>query len=134
MAEPDRAHWKPVVPESDATVESLDIVKQRIVVRDLVNATARVRLFQLDGTALGTIPLPTVGTVGEGMGEPEGEDFVFSFQSFFVPPALYRYRIDSGRVTAFETLEAGIDSSRRGSRSTAAIRRFSPATAASTSR
>jgi prolyl oligopeptidase len=46
------------------------------------------------------------------MGEPEGEDFVFSFQSFFVPPALYRYRIDTGRVTAFETLDSGIDAGR----------------------
>ncbi len=109
-ADPEKpTEWKQVVAEGEGTIESFDLVKDRLIVRDLVNANARLRVLKLDGTDLGTIPLPTVGAIGGGMGEADGEDFVFDFQSFFVPPALYRYHVPTGKVTAFETLDAGID-------------------------
>ena len=106
---PQRKNWKELIPESDSNLEDFVIVGGKIVTKVLEKASTRLKFFALDGTLGGEIALPTLGTVGELSGEPDGEDLVFDFQSFFTAPRLSRFSLKTGVLEEFERIEANID-------------------------
>ena len=96
---PQPAYWKEVVPESpDAVIEDVTPVGGRLYVTVLKDVTSRLRVYSLDGTAGGEVPLPDLGSVSAVAGEWEGREGFFTFSSFHRPPTIYRYDTASGNA------------------------------------
>ncbi|MDI3341232.1 MAG: prolyl oligopeptidase family serine peptidase [Sphaerobacter sp.] len=107
---PARAAWQEVIPEpAEARIEQVLPVGDRLVVQALERATARLTLHDLEGRLLRTVDLPGLGTVSGLSGEPEGDRAFFRFESFTVPPTLYRCAVDDGTLAAWATVAAPLD-------------------------
>lgn len=88
-----------VVPEDKATLNGASIIGGKLITEYLVDAKTEVRTYDLAGKALGTIPLPGMGSAGGFGGDQKDPETFFSFTSFTRPAAIYRYDTASGAVT-----------------------------------
>jgi prolyl oligopeptidase len=106
----DPSSWRELVPESETVIRSVTPVGDRLFLTEFVDTYARVRIVDLDGGALGEVPLPGRGAIAE---LPYAfmnlnvrlhpEDFLFNFSSLTRSWGTYRYRPGTGEV---ETLSA----------------------------
>ncbi len=121
IGDPDRGKWRTVVPESkDAIVEGgVELVGGRFAVVYLADVQSRVRLFALDGSPKGEIPLPEPGSVtGTGGGtsglsaKNDGNDLFLNFVSFLRPATIYRYDLEQGSLEPFHPPQSPFDASK----------------------
>lgn len=93
---PERENWRTLVPQAEDVIEQVKMVNDQFVVLYLHDAHHRIRRFALDGTFLGEIGLPTLGSIvvmpnwGFNGGRSD-EELFYAFQSFAVPTTIYRY-------------------------------------------
>src|SRR4029077_15505291 len=72
---PQSQFWKQIVPESpDATIENTSLVGGKLCVTVLQNVASHLRVYSLDGTPGGEIPLPGIGSTGGMNGEGAGQE------------------------------------------------------------
>jgi prolyl oligopeptidase len=111
----DRSTWRELLPASETVVRSVELVGDRLLVHELRDTYAHVRVLGLNGTAHGDVPLPGRGTVARGFGpatiagDPEGRDFVFVYSSFAESASIHRYRIDTGEAERLVAPELELD-------------------------
>jgi len=112
-ATPAREGWREIVAaRSDAVLSSVGVTAGHIVLDYLERATARLRLAGLDGSAVREVELPTLGSLfGLGL-EPDGQEVLFGFSSFTVPPSVYRLDPATGESRLWRRVEADIDPER----------------------
>jgi len=82
----------------------------RIAAGYLQRATSSIRIFAADGTHRGDVALPALGTAAAVTGEWEQPDGFFTFESFTLPPTVYRFSVDTGTTTAWASVDAQLDS------------------------
>ncbi len=87
---PKRENWKEIIPQSDAVLQSVGVTGGKLLAQYEHNATSELKLFGLDGKKLADIPLPTIGSVVSAFGRYDRNEVFFGFQSFTVPPSIYR--------------------------------------------
>jgi prolyl oligopeptidase len=116
-ANPARANWKEIIPASDAILQGIGIVDGKILAQYEKNATSQLKLYDLDGKALGDIELPGLGSV-EGLGGRwDRKETFFGFQSFTVPPSVYQVELTSRKTSLWDKVSTpGIDPSQYESR------------------
>jgi prolyl oligopeptidase len=96
-----------VVPESAHRLSSAVMAKDTLVATSLENASDRLLLFALDGSAQGEIPLPGIGSILSIDAEPDDDEVRFVFTSFTQPPTAYLFRLTaSAKATAVKKAEA----------------------------
>jgi prolyl oligopeptidase len=111
-ANPSRENWKEIIPQSDAVLQNANIFGRKILAQYEKNVSSQLNLFELSGKRLGSVELPTIGSVtGLGGRWDRGETF-FGFHSFTVPPSVYQVDLGSRRASLWDKVDApGIDSS-----------------------
>lgn len=97
-AQPEIEHCREVIPEGNSVIEEIVAAGGRLLVSRLENVRSRLWVYDAAGRALREIPLPELGAVSDLTGRWESPEAFFSFASFAIPPAIYRYRADSGRA------------------------------------
>ncbi len=109
---PARAGWREIVPEQPGEViDGLDIVGGRLAITRLKDATSGLEVRELDGRFVRALTLPTLGASFGLTGNPEDDDAWFSFQSFTVPPQIYKTSVRSGETTLWSEVRVPIDPS-----------------------
>lgn len=61
----DPTCWQELVPQSDAVLRSVTVVADALYLTEFVDTYARVRIVDLTGREIGTVPLPARGAVSE---------------------------------------------------------------------
>ena len=102
-AAPAREHWHELVAETEATLESLEIVGNKLALEYLDRASSRLELRELDGSKARAIELPGLGTATNLIGEPERDIAYFYFSSFTEAPAIHRISVTTGERFALLT-------------------------------
>ena len=97
LGDPVLAHAKTVVPESEAVIESCLPTASRLYVLDLVGGPSGLRVYDLAGHAQGSLPVEPVSSIF-GLVSLEGDELVLNAESYFHPPAWYRYDPASGKL------------------------------------
>ncbi|HKD02388.1 MAG TPA: prolyl oligopeptidase family serine peptidase [Terriglobales bacterium] len=87
--EPARESWHEVIPQSDAVLQTVDIIGGRLFALYERNATSQIRIFSTNGDFLRDVKLPGLGTVTGFGGEWHSREMFFGFQSFTVPSSTY---------------------------------------------
>jgi prolyl oligopeptidase len=85
-----RENWKEIIPQSEAVLQNASVTGGKLLVQYEHNATSELKVFGLDGKKLADIPLPAIGTVFSASGRYDRDEIFFGFQSFTVPPSIYR--------------------------------------------
>jgi prolyl oligopeptidase len=89
-ANPKRENWKEIIPQTDAVLQNASVAGGKLLAQYQHNATSELKLFGLDGKKLADIPLPAIGDVFSLSGRYDRNEIFFGFQSFTVPPSVYR--------------------------------------------
>lgn len=92
----EEANWTEIVPQTENTLTSVDIVGDHFLASYLQDAKTLVRQYQLDGTHVRDLDLPGIGSARGFNGDRDHDETFYSFSSFAIPPSTYRYDIASG--------------------------------------
>jgi prolyl oligopeptidase len=94
---PGRANWREIIPESDAVLKNLQIIHGRLFGLYEKNATSLLKILKDDGQLLSEVKLPGLGSITEIGGKWDSDEAFFGFQSFTVPPSIYRIDLTANR-------------------------------------
>ncbi len=86
-----RENWKELIPESEAVLQGASVTGGKLFAQYEHNASSELKLFSLEGTKLADIPLSAIGDIPSVGGRYDRDEVFFGFQSFTVPPCVYRY-------------------------------------------
>ena len=90
LAAPDPESWVTLVAETEHALEWSAALAGELLLNHLVEASARLTRYSTDGTELGPLPLPGLGTI-TGLAGRFAEPAVFlGYQSFVEPPTVLR--------------------------------------------
>ena len=113
VSAPAFADWRQLVAERPGAVigyYGVAAVGGRVFVNYLEDVVSKVVAFDLDGRELGPVSFGALGSV-EGMGGRwDGPEAFFTFASFHLPAAVYRYDVESGELEAWARPEVAVDS------------------------
>ncbi len=87
---PARTRWSEIIPQQEAVLQSIDVVGGELLGAYQKNVSSQLWLLDLGGKLLHDIPLPGIGTVSGIGGTWDRNELFFGFQSFTMPPAVYR--------------------------------------------
>jgi prolyl oligopeptidase len=96
---PGRENWVEIVPEAADAIDQVHLVNNQLVVLRLHRAAHQVHLYDREGTALGAIPLPGLGTIAEMSGRQADSDLYLHFQSFLQAPVILHYDFPTASLT-----------------------------------
>ena len=100
----EREAWKELIPQSDAVLQGTAVYGGKLFAQYEQNASSQLKIFDLEGKKLSDVFLPTLGTVFGSSGRWDRDEAFFGFQSFTVPPSIYRVDLAPQHV---ETKPAG---------------------------
>jgi prolyl oligopeptidase len=103
LATPAPSHWRTVIAEGADTIDSASLVGGQLLVHRLADAHSTVQRYAPDGTSLGEVDLPGLGSVtGLDGGSDDAETF-YAFSSFGTPPSVYRVELAGGKVSLWRS-------------------------------
>ncbi len=106
---PEKAAWKSIIPESDATLLGVSRVGDRLIASYLKDARSQVQVFTLDGTHEREVELPGIGTASGFRGDRDSKETFYSFTAYTRPTTIYRYDPASGESTVWKAPEVDFD-------------------------
>lgn len=112
LAHPEKANWKTIVPEGDVPIQGMSLVSGKVCVVYSKNASTLLKVFDTDGKLVRDISLPTIGSASGLSGRFDSNETFYSFNSFFVPPTIYRYDVNAGTQTVWARRNVPVDSSK----------------------
>ena len=108
-AQPGRAHWRELIPQSAETLTGVGTVGNRFVATYLQDARSVVKLFTLTGQLEREVALPGIGTVSGFGGRRHDTETFYAFTSFTVPGRIYRYDCATGASTLWRQPRVDFD-------------------------
>src|SRR5882757_229205 len=90
LKQPEREHWKTVIPETGNALEQVSMVNGTLIALYLADAQSLVELHAPDGALRQRLELPGIGTVGGFGGRRAEEETFFAFTNFTTPGVIYR--------------------------------------------
>ena len=109
LANPEKANWKTIVPESDEAMTSAGMIGDYIVAEYLKDAKTQVSLFNTDGTLYQEVDFPGIGSASGFGGQRDSAETFYSFSSFNLPPSIYRYDLASGQSELIRKAKVDFD-------------------------
>jgi len=112
---PSRENWREIIPESDMVMQGLfglpvTFVGGKLFINYLKDVKSKVVILEPDGTRVGEISFPTIGTVGGLSGHWDSNEAFFIFTSYHIPTIIYRYDVASGEKEVWSKVEIPVDS------------------------
>jgi prolyl oligopeptidase len=101
LANPQPERWKTIVPEGKDVISDISIVDSKLFATGLHDVVTETRIFTLDGKPAGNITYPTLGSATQLVGREDSHEGFYSFESFTIPPAIYRYDVTTGKTEVF---------------------------------
>lgn len=103
--------WDMVVPPGPDPITDFSIVGDKLYVQRLKDVKPETSIYSVRGKLLGTVPVDGIGSVSSIRGRTEDRFGFFRFQSFIVPPTIYRLDTLTGKRELFAQSKAPFDSS-----------------------
>jgi prolyl oligopeptidase len=111
LKNPSRDRWQEIIAEDRASLRYFSAIGGKLFAVYLENVLSRVRIFEPDGTVVGDLEVPSIGTVFPLAGRWSGSAAFFQFSSFDQPTSIYRYEVSSDELQTWwgEKLPASFD-------------------------
>jgi prolyl oligopeptidase len=104
--------WKTIVPEGQNAIDAWSIVGEKIYVNRLIDVKTETSVYSLDGKQTGTVDYDGVGSPSRLSGRTTDRYGYFQFQSYIMPPMLYRLDTMTGKRDVFFQPKVPFDSGR----------------------
>ena len=112
LKNPARNHWREVIPQGEAAIESLTLAGGELFVDYLQDAHSHLRVFDAAGKYLRDFELPSLGTVQGFEGRWSDGQIFFDFTSFNTAGTIYRYDVKSEKQSIWARIHVPIHSER----------------------
>jgi prolyl oligopeptidase len=103
--------WKTIVPEGKNVIDDWSIVGDKLYINRLDDVKTQTEVFTLDGKPAGQIDYDGIGSASVLQGRTSDRYGFFSFESYIVPPMLYRLDTATGKREVFFQPKVPFDSS-----------------------
>lgn len=100
LDKPALKDWTTLVPESEDVLSGTQVIGGKLFLTYDKDASNHAYVYGLDGKKIQEIKLPSLGSVGFS-GNKEDKECFFSFTSFTIPGATYRYDMDANTYQLF---------------------------------
>jgi prolyl oligopeptidase len=101
IASPEPEHWTSIIAEGKDVISGISIVDGKLFATGLHDVVTETRIFTLDGKPAGRLTYPTLGAATELIGREGAHEGFYSFESFIIPPTIYRYDATNGKTEIF---------------------------------
>jgi prolyl oligopeptidase len=108
---PAMENWEVLIPEDESALKQVAVVGDWLVAEYMHNASSRLKIFSLSGEYLKDIELPALGSIYGLAGEWDGSEVLFGFSSYFIPPRLYHYDLQTDKLALYDQVESDVDTS-----------------------
>ncbi|HEX5633141.1 MAG TPA: S9 family peptidase, partial [Gemmatimonadales bacterium] len=108
-ARPDASSWRTILAEREHVLQGVSAVGGRLVALWLEDVAHRPRVFELDGTPVRDVSLPSLGTVSGFAGERGARHAYYAFSNFTTPPTIYRYDVATGTSAVWSETKVPYD-------------------------
>ncbi|MFQ5605956.1 MAG: prolyl oligopeptidase family protein [bacterium] len=105
LKKPERENWREIIPETDDVISFLTMVNNQLVVAYMHDAHHQLKLFNLDGSFVKEIELPTIGSITTLTGKKNDTEMFVGFASFLYPNTIFRYDFKTGKLEQFHETE-----------------------------
>ncbi|HEX3479422.1 MAG TPA: prolyl oligopeptidase family serine peptidase [Kofleriaceae bacterium] len=105
----NRAAWKEIVPESDATLEHAGVVGEHLVLTYLRHAANEIEIHDLAGKLVHKVDLPPLGSAGGIVGNPDEDTGYIGYTSFTEPQVIYKASIHTGKTAEWARIKLPVD-------------------------
>jgi prolyl oligopeptidase len=105
-ANPRHENWREIIPQSDAVLQSVSVTGGKLLAQYEHNATSELKLFGIEGKNIADVPLPAIGDVFSVSGRYDRNEVFFAFQSFTVPPSIYRVNLTDVKNALWAKVDA----------------------------
>jgi prolyl oligopeptidase len=103
--------WTTVVPEGPDAIDSFGIVGGKIYVKRLKDVKTVISAYTLDGKPAGEVPFDGIGSASIPYGRATDRFGYLSFESYVVPPTIYRLDSETEKRDVFAQPKVPFDSS-----------------------
>ena len=110
FANPARERWREILPESDATLDSMAVAGGKILVSYVKNVSSSVKVFLTDGKPAGQVAFPALGSTEGIQSRWENHNAFIGYSSFAVPYEIYRYDVATGKQSVWAQTKVPVDS------------------------
>jgi prolyl oligopeptidase len=101
LSQPDKANWREIIPQAPETLGGVGLLNNQFVASYLKDAHTQIKIFDLDGTFVREVALPSLGSAGGFGGKRYDTETFYSFTSFTVPTTIYHYDLVTGESKLF---------------------------------
>jgi prolyl oligopeptidase len=109
LTRPEQRYWRTILAErDDAVLRTVDEARGMFVATYFKDVVTRMERFRMDGTPLGELKLPGLGTAGISTRHDRTEAFI-SFTSFDTPPSIYRTDLRDGDMELWARPDVPVD-------------------------
>ncbi|MCK4343427.1 MAG: S9 family peptidase, partial [Phycisphaerae bacterium] len=122
VAKPGPEHWRDLVPQQKGVIAGFKIVDRKLVVHMTKDVHSRLLVLSLEGRFIEEVPLPGlgsvsdylsgVGTVSSFTGSLDEPGLFFTFSSWVIPTAAYRYDLRTHSLEKLHQTECPVDLSK----------------------
>ncbi|MHC4540567.1 MAG: prolyl oligopeptidase family protein, partial [Planctomycetota bacterium] len=106
---PECENWEEIIAETREPLQSAGLVNNLLVCTYLKDVATQARLYTMNGRHLRDVELPGLGTAAGFGGKRRDTETFYSFQSFAVPPSIFRYDLVTGESELLEQAKVGFD-------------------------
>jgi prolyl oligopeptidase len=105
-----RERWVEIVRERrDATLSGFDIVGNRLGLHYLKDVVGHLEVREIDGRPAYEVALPEIGSVSSLLGDADGDEAYFTFESFTRPPEVHELSVRTGRTNVTYRTRVPVD-------------------------
>ena len=105
LNKPQKAHWQEIIPEQSDVLDYVKVVNNQIITAYMHDAHHQLKIFDLNGSFVREIELPTIGSVVGLSGQYDDTEMFVTFTSFTYPPTIFRYDFTSNEFSTFRRSE-----------------------------
>lgn len=109
LRQPAPELWREIVPESKHLLQGANLVNDQFVCTYLQDVTTQIKLYNLTGEFIRDIELPGLGTASGFDGKRTDIETFYSFQSYAMPPSIYRYDMVTGESRLLDRAQVDFD-------------------------
>jgi prolyl oligopeptidase len=106
---PQPENWREIIPEAEDVLDNVSLIGGRIIAEYMQDAWSVVKIFELDGTQVGVVDLPGIGTASGFGGKVDDPETFFSYESFNMPDTISRLDVATGEVEVFKKPRVAFD-------------------------
>ncbi len=102
----DRDDWKELIPQTGGVLKDAQLWGGKIFAQYEQNASSELKVFDLQGQNVRNLALPGIGSVFGIGGKWDHDEIFYEFESFTVPPSIYRYDVEGVSTSLWAKVEA----------------------------